>query len=169
MGSFYFKMNKKGQVLEQLGTLSIGIVTLAILLVISFLIMAEANTVNDDLIDTTTTLGETITYSNGVFVALTFSPNAIPDSVTCLAVMNNTDVIGSGNYTCDNRGLNLVGTVWNATVQVNYTHQQADQAWNATSTLRNATEDIPGWVPLIVIAVIGALLLGLVRLFTDRK
>lgn len=35
----------------------------------------------------------------------------------------------------------------------------------ALDTLQNAADDIPGWVPLIVIAVIGAILLGLVALF----
>ena len=38
----------------------------------------------------------------------------------------------------------------------------------AVTTLTNATADIPGWVPLVVIAVIGALLLGLVALFRQR-
>lgn len=42
----------------------------------------------------------------------------------------------------------------------------ADQnASAAIATLQNATDDIPGWVPLIVIAVIGSILLGLVALF----
>ena len=36
---------------------------------------------------------------------------------------------------------------------------------NATNDLANAANDIPGWVPLIVIAVIGSILLGLVALF----
>lgn len=39
---------------------------------------------------------------------------------------------------------------------------------NATSAvvqLTNAADDIPGWVPLVVIAVIGAILLGLVAMF----
>lgn len=35
----------------------------------------------------------------------------------------------------------------------------------AIDTLQNATDDIPGWVPLIVIAIIGSILLGLVALF----
>ena len=39
---------------------------------------------------------------------------------------------------------------------------------NATATINTMTDaanDIPGWVPLIVIAVIGSILLGLVALF----
>lgn len=35
----------------------------------------------------------------------------------------------------------------------------------AVNTLTAAAATIPGWVPLVVIAVIGALLLGLVRMF----
>ncbi len=38
----------------------------------------------------------------------------------------------------------------------------------AVTTLSNAADDIPGWVPLIVIAVIGALLLSLVAVFRSR-
>lgn len=42
---------------------------------------------------------------------------------------------------------------------------------NATAALQelsSAADDIPGWVPLVVIAVIGAILLGLVALFRRR-
>lgn len=35
----------------------------------------------------------------------------------------------------------------------------------AITTLQGAADDIPGWVPLVVIAVIGAILLSLVALF----
>ena len=38
----------------------------------------------------------------------------------------------------------------------------------AIDTLQNATDDIPGWVPLIVIAFIGSILLGLVAMFRRR-
>jgi len=36
---------------------------------------------------------------------------------------------------------------------------------NATGTLRTAVSDIPAWVPLIIIAFIGAIILGLVKMF----
>ena len=35
----------------------------------------------------------------------------------------------------------------------------------AVGVLQGAAEDIPAWVPLVVIAVIGAILIGLVALF----
>lgn len=38
-------------------------------------------------------------------------------------------------------------------------------ASEALDTLQEAVDDIPGWVPLVVIAVIGAILLGLVAMF----
>ena len=38
-------------------------------------------------------------------------------------------------------------------------------ACNATIELGDAVGDIPGWVPLIIITVIGSILLGLVSLF----
>ena len=38
-------------------------------------------------------------------------------------------------------------------------------AENATNTLTDSAADIPGWIPLIVIAIIGSILLGLVALF----
>jgi hypothetical protein len=41
--------------------------------------------------------------------------------------------------------------------------------YNATQTLGEAVSTIPGWVPLIVIAVIGSVLLGLVALFRNRR
>ena len=46
--------------------------------------------------------------------------------------------------------------------------ENGTSAYNATVTLEGAVEDIPGWVPLIVIAVIGSILLGLVALFKRR-
>lgn len=45
------------------------------------------------------------------------------------------------------------------------TANESSLALNATKTLQSATADIPGWVPLVIIAAIGAVLLGLVALF----
>lgn len=39
----------------------------------------------------------------------------------------------------------------------------------ALTELQTAADDIPTWVPLVVIAVIGAILLGLVALFRGRR
>tara|TARA_R100001530_G_scaffold136110_1_gene115300 strand:- start:656 stop:967 length:312 start_codon:yes stop_codon:yes gene_type:complete len=47
----------------------------------------------------------------------------------------------------------------------NVTQGHQSLAYNSTSTLQSAVDDIPTWIPLIVIAVIGSILLGLVALF----
>ena len=38
----------------------------------------------------------------------------------------------------------------------------------AVTTLTEAAEDIPGWVPIVVVVVIGALLIGLIAVFRRR-
>lgn len=38
----------------------------------------------------------------------------------------------------------------------------------ALNTLSSAADTLPGWVPLIVIAIVGSILLGLVALFRGR-
>ncbi|GAG87311.1 unnamed protein product, partial [marine sediment metagenome] len=45
------------------------------------------------------------------------------------------------------------------------THKEGTSAWNATNDVQSAMSDIPGWLPIIVITVIGALLIGLVARF----
>jgi len=47
----------------------------------------------------------------------------------------------------------------------NTTVAEDGNASAALDTLQNAADDIPQWVPLVVIAVIGAIILGLVALF----
>lgn len=39
---------------------------------------------------------------------------------------------------------------------------QRTVAYNATADLTDAAADIPGWIPLVIITVIGGLLIGLV-------
>jgi len=41
-------------------------------------------------------------------------------------------------------------------------------ASTAIDTVQNAMQDIPGWLPIIVITIIGALLIGLVSYFRGR-
>lgn len=91
--------NKKGQVLSNLGGLAIGIATLMLVLVVAFLVMAQAKTQDADV--------------TGI-------------------VCNNS----FGSAGC-----------------------------NATKELQGATDDIPGWVPLIVVVVIGGAIIGMVSKF----
>tara|TARA_Y100000310_G_C20625906_1_gene785860 strand:- start:560 stop:865 length:306 start_codon:yes stop_codon:yes gene_type:complete len=98
------RQGKKAQ-MEQLGTLATGIATLAIVLVVTFLIMSQGRTQLE----------------------------------TLEGACNISDGTNCGYGT------------------------------NATITLQGAVDDIPGWVPLIVIASIGAILLGLVALFNRNR
>jgi len=53
--------------------------------------------------------------------------------------------------------------------KANATVASDDNATTALGTLQDAATDIPGWVPIVVISVIGAILLGLVALFRGRR
>ncbi len=88
------KMDNRGQVFEQMSALAIGVLSLAIVLVVVFLVLAE--------------------------------------------IGNNSQVVADANATA------------------------------ATNTLTDAAADIPAWVALVVLAVIGALLLSIVQLFRGR-
>ena len=103
------KMNKKGQVMQNLGALGIGIATLAIVMVIAFILVAN---VEDQIHDTEASY---------------------------------VDAPGSG---C------------NSTINLN-----CSSAHNATQTLQSAAEELPGWVPLVVIVAIGGIILGMVAMF----
>ena len=48
---------------------------------------------------------------------------------------------------------------------INASGTDVQLALNGTNDVQNALSDIPGWLPIIVITVIGALLIGMVSLF----
>jgi len=100
--AFHFKMKQKKGQFNQLAGLAVGVATLAIVLVVGFLVMAEGKVQSESI-----------------------------SGISCNAT--------SGDLSC-----------------------------NATGTLQTATATIPAWVPLIIIATIGAILLGLVSLFRRR-
>ncbi len=54
-----------------------------------------------------------------------------------------------------------------SSVGANSTVAADANATAAVETITGAADDIPGWVPLIVIAVIGAILLGLVAMYRN--
>ncbi|KKN25454.1 hypothetical protein LCGC14_0884860 [marine sediment metagenome] len=97
-------MKSKKAVIDQLFPLILGLVTIGIILVIGFLILAEGKS-----------------------------------QIEKVQGLNSTG----------GRATDLAGTT----------------AWNATVDTVGALADIPTWLPIIVITVIGALLIGLVSLF----
>ncbi len=160
------KYKKKAQI-EQLQGLIIALVIIGMVLVVGFLIFAQTKDQVVDMISTSTATNESFTYANATLTALTHSSGSV--ELTCSALYNdtaNTVTIGSGNYTCTTGGITVTdadGTLgFPATMYVTYTYKTADYAYNASSEVQNATQDIPGWLPIIVVVVIGALLIGLV-------
>lgn len=104
--------NKKAQsAIDGLQALIVPLVAIGVVLVVAFLIMAEAKTEIED-----------------------------------------TDGVYPGN--CTNKSEAAAGTA-----------TYPSRACNATTETQNAIQDIPGWLPIIIITAIGALLLGLVAMF----
>lgn len=61
-----------------------------------------------------------------------------------------------------------VGFLIMASVGANTTVAANANATAAVNTVQGAMDDIPGWLPIIVITIIGALLIGLVAFFRAR-
>jgi len=98
---------KKGQAMQTLAGLAVGIATLAIVLTVTFLILSEGRAEVADI----------------------------------------EGIVANGGGLQSN---------------------QSSLAINSTNTMIDAVSGISGWVPLIVIGVIGSALLGLVALFRRR-
>ena len=168
-----FKMNKKGAI-EGLQSLIVPLIGIGIVLVVGFLIFAEAKTKMVTISDTTiTTTNESVTsWINYTYKALTLDVSCM--TLNCGDVYNSSggSPLSTDSYDCIvTQGIrinNVSGSVGNS-INVSYTCKPMTSAYNATSDLQNATQDIPGWLPIIVITVIGAILLGLVAQFRGRK
>lgn len=94
------KLNKKGQAFEQLGKLAMGVVTLAIILVVGFMILSQSK--------------EQISETEG----------------------------------------------WNSSGQC------LSAGCNATDEVVGGLDDIPGWIPIVIIVGIGIVLIGMVKTFS---
>ncbi len=81
-----------------------------------------------------------------------------------------------GNFCISGYVLNTTDTDWqccNDTSPMNCgagntTGMRMPHSWNGTLATQEAMSDIPGWLPIIVITVIGALLIGLVAIFRSQ-
>lgn len=62
----------------------------------------------------------------------------------------------------------VVGFLILAEVSTNDNVVADGNASSAVDDVQNAMADIPGWLPIIIITIIGALLLGLVAYFRGR-
>ena len=103
------KCLKKGDPLEQLGSMVIGIVVVGIVLAVGLLILAQTR-----------------------------------------VQISATDAVYDVN------GSNIASGI------------MTSAAWNSTHTTQMATATVPGWLPIIVIVIIGSILIGLVMFFRGR-
>ena len=167
--------NKKGQVMQNLGALGIGIVVLVLLLTITFLVMSRISTQTVDQVSATTTENESVlNWVNDTAQAI----GQTCMEFSCIALYNdsaNSVEVGTGNYTCAIvQDIVAQITVANSTnlnatfLWLDYSCKPPSNAYNATTELTIATAGIPGWVPLIVLVSIGGVVLVLVSGFKRR-
>ena len=167
-------MNKRKADLANLSGLVIGLVVIGIVLTVGFLISAQMKTQVVAETSTSKTYNETAAWTNNTYVRLTNNTGQL--ELACTEVLNSStahEVIDSGNYTCSPSGINLVDRTttgidtWNTSgVIVTYTWKEETYAYNASGEVQNVTQDIPGWLGIIVVTVIGSLLITLiVKLF----
>ena len=165
-------MNKKGQIIQMLSGITVSVLVISIVLVVGFLIMKESKDIVYNDLTTVSVSNEPFVYTNNTIGTLVFSPGSI--TLDCTVVYNGTSgetatVIPSTAYECDTWGINIESnTTFNTTVSVSYTRVMPDEAWNSTSDLQVAVSDIPGWIPVIIITMIGAGLISLVAIFRRR-
>ena len=162
---------KKGQGIDILRGLVISLVTIAVILVVGFLILNETEQELIEKIDTTSVISEDFTFStNTSYIGLSYSKDAIELGCTTLRTKGDGTLVGSGNYTCTaGQGILLTnnsgGEPFNNTMTLNYSYKGASYGYNASGDVKNATADIGGWLPIIVIIIIGGVLLTLIALF----
>ena len=163
-------MNKKG-VIEELGSLVVPLVAIAIILTVGFLIFSEAKdkVVSITAVSGTATNVTIVSFTTGVYQQIGNSANCM--ALSCPFLWNGTatgkDALSTSIYTCTpGAGLRVDNTTTlNESLVVTYVCAPTTIAYNATGTIQNATQDIPGWLPIIVITIIGGLLIGLVAFF----
>ncbi len=182
-------MDKKGQMFDQMAGLAIGTLTVAVILVVALLVLAEGK---DQAIDKAASISFTnSTESITINQTTALEGSCVNErSLSVTEVFNGTQgngtrddtngfdalvLLSAGNYTITNNGINIsdgflgagVGSLVTS-VNISFTCVSKSKAYNATVTMQNATSDIPAWVPLIILAAIGAMLLGIVQLFRNR-
>ena len=70
-------INRKGQALEQISIIGIGILTLTVVLAIVFVLMSSVNDNSISQVDSISVVNETVTWTYDTWVPLTNSPNAM--------------------------------------------------------------------------------------------
>ena len=114
---------------------------------------------------------ETITLLNGTAVSLS---NTGIRTTTFTLTNSSGDVLDSTNYTLDGAAATVLldgslgtlnGTDWTAA----YDYGEDLITYTSTNSSITALADIPTWLPLIIIVIIAAILLGLVFGVLENK
>ena len=162
--------------MQNLGALGVGVAILVVILAVTFLVMSQLKTQVVTQGPSTSIINESITgWANGTAVDL--ANNCM--GVSCSEMNNGSSaagIINAAAYTCSVSGdANTQITIINDSFAVanitylDYTCQRPSNAFNATSTLQNATQTIPAWIPLILLVVIGGIILTLVNAFGIKR
>ena len=105
----------------------------------------------------------------GVFtfsVVLVITLLILAQSRTQVETMESSDWCGTGfaYSTSGNNCCNTTGGTANC-LGANHTPASLSYAFNSTQTTQGAILDIPGWLPIIIVAMIGGILLTVVAYF----
>lgn len=162
------EINKKGQTLGGLGGGIIAVVVSIIILVLGIVVLqslrdtdtlkkANFNTHTNDSVGNVTELGRVVDNSPGCEI------------VTLGLVIkehNATYVINAANYSYSGCTIRYVGAVnaqvnntgWNVT----YTYTSGDEAYASTNTSISGVGDFADFIPMIVLALAAAVIIGLI-------
>lgn len=173
--------NKKGQiggVVGTLGPIAIMIIILGVVIVIGMLILGQSQTTlnqKESEGKNVEIINETVTgWVPDTFALLS---NECQAGLRCTAVENQSIggasalLVNTSIYDCQpGVGIKVInGTGDDAvTGQLNVTYRcdRGGSGWNATKLTREVIGDeIPGWIGVIIIVIIGAILIGLVSIF----
>lgn len=174
-------MDKKGQI-DQLGQIIVGLIAVGIVLVVGFLILTEAKDQIINIEDTTSWCSNESLY--GKYALVTSGGSA--ECCNTTACTTGNDAAGTANYTynvsadtCCNittsLGVNCsAGQTIGATSAIsclagNTTPAAPSFAWNGTEQTQNALQEIPRWLPIIVIVLISIVIVGLIAIFRRRQ
>jgi len=155
--------NKKG--MEQVNSLVWSLVMIGIFLGIGLLLLGKFQLQTYERTDSTDVVNETTTAvvnTTGTNLAVS-SYYGVRCSVTDCINGTGSVHIPTSNWTATNCAVAstadsaFINEVWNCTYS--YTYEESTTATEAINETINATADIPGWLPIIVIIVIASIIL----------
>lgn len=175
-------MNKKGQSLSGLYQAVLIIVLVGISIGIGVIILSQLATNVDSQGQTTVRVNNETVTGVGNKTSSTYSGSKVLNidrGVTIIQFTNATKEwnIEAANFTILDSGIFIVsnGTAsnmaWNGTaVNVTYTYQKSGTAFRAVNSTMSAVGNFTDWLPIIVLVIVAALILGLIiRNFIGRQ